>query len=221
MPNPSNLITAISSAIACSIFPALASAANYDFLQDTDWTADTLVFQGDAGTLRVSAHNNGPLPSYIRADGTSGGTAALGLLVCTVSGGKPAINSGSYCGDGTDQIGIDSTDYIESVVFSFENQVSLTSASFTDGLWGRGAAFNLYVDGQLVLDDETIFSTVLFDNLIGTEFEVQAAGEMNDWFKMSALTADVAEVPVPAAAWLFLSAFGGLTIVKRARKNPN
>lgn len=220
MVKPMNLIKATCLAIPIAGFSVTASAAKYDFFQDTEWTAGALQFNGALGTLEVSARNDGSATSYIRADGNAGGTRAYGLTVCS-GGASPIAKAGWDCGNGSDTYGdvhwIDAGDQTESVVLNFEGPVTLDSASFTDGLWGTNAAFDLWIDGVLTLEGESVMNTVDFSGLVGSEFEFRSAGGNQDFFKMAAV--EVAEVPLPASAWLFITAIGGLLTTQRLTRS--
>lgn len=191
---------------------ATFAATEYNFLQEKAWTAGALTFGGGAGDLLVSAENDpGIVPSYIRSN------TSYGLMVCSVAGGTPGNNW--FCGgdweNPEDEHYVDSIGPREAVVFNFQQAVTLSSAGFTAGSYGYGG-FDLWVDGVLALTGEGFGTSVAFTGISGSEFTFRSGGDAQDYFKMSSLT--VAEIPIPAAAWLFGSGLIGLATIARKRK---
>lgn len=191
---------------------SMAATSTYDFRQDRAFSPSSLSFNGAAGTVEVSATNSASLTSY------AGASSRYGLLACSGAVtpaqrwdcGGPSYGDEHWI-DGSSGDGAD-----ESIVLNFDSTVRLVAASFYTN-YGYQTDFDLFVDGILVLDEQRTGPHVEFDNssaFVGTSFRFLADGA-EDYFKLQAV--EVAEVPLPAALWLFASGLMGLATITRKR----
>lgn len=197
---------------------AAAAVVTFDFtVSNQTYTNGSYVFTGsdNTSTVSVSGGNQGHnYTSYISG-------SQWGLLLCT--GGAPSSpRSSSSCGSGTNDVhyidggsnnnGSDPDEYVS---LDFGGDVTVKQATFYRSSRGD---FDLYADGVRILNEERVSNTVEFTaGEHGSVFAFLADGS-SDQFKLTSLTVEVSQVPLPAAAWLFGSALLGLGSVARRKK---
>ena len=112
----------------------------------------------------------------------------------------------------------------ESLLFDFGTAVSLDGIDFNSGSdkecsnpGGEGPCgdFELFVDGEY-FGLFTAIDDMAFADIIGTTFELIAAGPTDGGFAVGSIT--VSQVPVPAAGLFLLSGVAGFSLSRR-RKN--
>ena len=154
-------------------------------------------------------------------------TGAAYLLPETDNAGNPlgvytgttGLGVASYA---TDNYDLDGSSVIEMLLFTFATRVTLNRIRFSrfnsSGPCTSGCDdFNLSIDGSNVLIDEqppgtgTFWYTVPGANS-GILFAITADGA-NDDFRIAAL--DITVVPLPAAAWLFISGLIGIGLIRK------
>ncbi len=147
-----------------------------------------------------------------------------GIYVSSSTSGNLGVVSAA--GNTTDLNGSSSSTGIdEGLQFTFSQLVSLDYINFDS--FGSTDDFNLTVDGVTLLVDHDdgvsspLVTNVLnqsdeyiFNGITGTEFIFWADGGSDD-FRIDTLR--VSAVPVPAAAWLFMSGLLGLAGISRRK----
>jgi hypothetical protein len=195
----------VSLAIATGFVPlALAAPVTFDFSEYREYSTAGHVYTGSDGAHTVSV-----TPYTESGTAYLGSSWAGGLKIKTCGGGS------AMCWDSSQ---IDGRGSNEAAVLNFGETVELVSATFS--FIDYNDDFNLFVDGDLVLDDQdpgTGFFTVFnfADGIFGEEFAF-LADHGSDSFKLYSITADyVSNVPEPAT----LSLLGlGLLALGSVRK---
>ncbi len=187
-----------------------ASAATFDFLG-----APGAVNDGPVGVDGWKIQGN----SYSMTDG--GVTVTVSavnnqLAYYTIDGGKGLGNSGCYaliCSAGIQKN--------ETLQVSFSQAVTVTGLSL--GAWDGPdtAALVATPGGSMTIDTDPTASQV-------DTFDLSSLGEITSFtitdtkfggiFTLRGLEVQVTPVPLPAAAWLFMSALGGLVGARRMRR---
>lgn len=155
-------------------------------------------------------------------------SAGNGIYVSSTLSGNLGVVSGPSDGNKMDGGSPgDSSDPDEGIRFTFDQAVSLNYINFDYFSDSSGDDFNLTVDGVTLFadynanDTSTLVNNVpsqfdeyTFNNITGTEFIIWADSN-TDSFRIDRL--EVSAVPVPAAAWLFISGLIGLVGFSRRK----
>jgi len=178
---------------------AMATPVVFDFTNgDGSWETSSADFWGNDGTtlLTASATPEEKRNLYL-------GSAGLGVYAA----GDYAHNEDSQI----DGYGID-----ESILFTFQSNVTLLSATF--GHVGSNDSFTLLIDNTEVLRDHLTPRTpyVFESTWISDTFEF-GAFENTDDFYIASITVDTAPVPEPATMLLFGTGLLGLVGYNRKR----
>jgi hypothetical protein len=239
---PSRVCAVIASACLLGL-TASANAASYKFFGGTTDNGYTGAYSGAGSvyqTMDTAATNcptnvAGACATTDKA-GTPGLTFAGGLTASTTGAGlyvledtAPAYGGLGVYGDGDDQI--NGTNVL---TLTFDRAVMLTGVStlFASGHrpFGGGFADNVtptetqlnnasksaWLNGaDYLLSDLNTVGTLGLVNSIFTFKVAQGSGKDIDYY-ISGLT--YSEVPLPAAAWLFMSAIAGFFGISRRRK---
>lgn len=106
---------------------------------------------------------------------------------------------------------IDGSDEVETLVFTFSDQVVLNGLVFGNNQ--SNDEFDLFVDGiEVITNGETTAVPGL--GLTGTTFGIRA-DQANDNFRLASVT--VAAVPLPMPILLLASGLGGLILLRRKK----
>ncbi len=207
-------LMALGTATALMFGSTLASAVTFDFvsLANGNEKGYTTFTDTEGGiTLDATGHSaDGKLDYYAYMD-----SGYAGLGVCKV------LTTGDQCGPSSD----DNVTFDEQLRLSFSQPVSLSDVTFINGYHGNtfDGIFQLSVDGAPMTSFDLAhhFST----DLTGTTFDFVNPNILGDsdvsngyQFYIGAISVTPSVVPVPAAAWLFVSGLLGLIGVSRYRK---
>jgi hypothetical protein len=145
---------------------------------------------------------------------------AISMMVSSDSGGRLHNNKkglGLNTGSG-DQRDLDGAGIDEQLSFSFSEDVVVTAIKFSrTGETEAFASFEGLGDTtSLAIATGTNVGHTLYniDALLtaGSSFSIKALAD-NDYFRVASIT--VTAVPLPASAWLFSAAMGGLLTLRR------
>lgn len=220
----------VCSALALA-FPFNASAASFDFTEGGN--AWILIPGGEQGAasfsftvdgLTLTATASGGHNPYLDADLVPSGRPG-GLGVCKI------LDAGDQCAPSSD----DNVTYLETLILTFSEEVTLGTTTFNNGEHRNGAGdfsgkFELTVD--LAATDSIDLAPSYAGGETGTVFKFHNPNDPTDnafdgidlnelQFYIDTLVAnptDMDVIPIPAAAWLFGSALLGLVAVSRRKK---
>ena len=182
--------------------------------------SNTIVGQAGGVDYVIGGHKVDPVTSaaYLLPETDDSGNP-LGVYT-----GTTGLGVVSYASDNYD---LDGSTVIEMLLFQFNSRVTLNRIRFSrfnsSGPCTFGCDdFNLSVDGDNVLTDEQPPGVDTFwytppSAYSGILFAITADGASDD-FRIAGL--DITVVPLPAAAWLFISGLIGIGLIKKHPLSP-
>ena len=217
---------AAGAALLCAAGAAQATTVSFggSFSNDLGSTVDCSVFSAGCGDFSVAASSSGLLNDSAvvsRRGNGIGVNAPGGILGFPI----PDLQPGQL--DGFPEPSQ------ESLTFSFDAQVSLTSIVLAKLNTGGDSddEFDLFVDGGLFINNGT--SSTVTGPIVLSQFTISAIGgdaanDTNGFFGFGAKFDDfrvksisyenISAVPLPASSLLLLAGLGGLAALRRRKK---
>lgn len=135
--------------------------------------------------------------------------------------GLAVLTAGEGSSDDQVQVGRN-----ESILFDFMEEVTVTEIDFNAGndvncadflpAEGPCGNFTLLVDGIATLVDIEAVDNFFTGGIVGTTFQIIATGPVGTGFTIGSIT--IADVPLPAGAWLLITGLAGLGFAGRQKK---